>query len=523
MLASPRVFLGTAFLIVCAGTAPLRAAEPTIEILWPQGCPEAVGTDDADKPTLTVWLAPADKANGCAVVVCPGGGYGHLAVDHEGKQIAEFLNSLGVSAFMLKYRLAPRYKHPAPLQDAQRAIRTVRSRAAEWKVDPKRVGIMGFSAGGHLTSTAATHFDDGKPDAADSIDKVSCRPDFVVLCYPVISLTTAYTHVGSKNNLLGKDADPKLAENLSNDLQVTDKTPPTFLFHTNEDSGVVPENSVLFYMALRKAKVPAELHIYEKGPHGVGLAQKDPILSSWSGRLADWMRGRGLFEKPKLVADSPEGLTDPDFAAQGEYTGEIQTDDGVKKIGVQVIAKGKGKFTAVGYVGGLPGDGWEGPEKFQSDGAMKNGVVTLGVVEVAGATIKDGVLTIKTIGDTVMGELKKTIRQSPTMGAKPPAGAIVLFDGKSAAEWEGGRMTPDGLLIPGVTSKKKFQSGTLHVEFRTPYMPQDSGQARGNSGCYLQGRYEVQVLDSFGLEGKDNECGGIYSVRDASLNMCFPR
>jgi len=517
-----RYLLGSALLLVCAAISPVQAADPKVELLWPSGAPDAAGTDDADKPTLSIWLPPADKANGCAVVVCPGGGYGALAVDHEGKQIAEFLNSLGVTAFMLKYRLAPRYKHPAPLQDAQRAIRTVRARAADWNVDPKRVGIMGFSAGGHLTSTAATHFDDGKADSADAIEKASCRPDFAILCYPVISLTTSYTHVGSKNNLLGKDPDPKLVESLSNDLQVTDKTPPTFLFHTNEDDGVVPENSVLFYMALRKAKVPAELHIYEKGRHGVGLAQKDPILSTWSARLADWMRGRGLLDKPKIIADNPARVSDPDFAVQGEYAGEIQTDEGMKKIGVQVIARGNGKFTAVGYVGGLPGDGWEGPEKFQSDGAMKNGVATFGVVQVAGATIKDGVLTITTVGDTVMGQLKKAMRQSSTMGAAPPEGAVVLFDGKNADEWEGGRVTPDGLLMAGVTSKKKFQSGTLHVEFRTPYMPQDSGQARGNSGCYLQGRYEVQILDSFGLEGKDNECGGIYSVRESSLNMCYP-
>src|SRR5260221_10064985 len=292
MPASVRLLFGAACLLIFSGAVPLRAAEPTVELLWPLGAPAAVGSDDADKPTLSIWLAPADTANGCAVVVCPGGGYSHLAIDHEGKQIAEFLNSLGVSAFMLKYRLAPRYKHPAPLQDAQRAIRTVRARAADWKIDPKRVGIMGFSAGGHLTSTAATHFDDGKPDAHDAIEKVSCRPDFAVLCYPVISLTTAYTHVGSKNNLLGNDPDPKLAESLSNDLQVTSATPPTFLFHTNADSGVVPENSVLFYLALRKAKVPAELHIYEKGPHGVGLAQKGPILATWAGRRADGMRGR---------------------------------------------------------------------------------------------------------------------------------------------------------------------------------------------------------------------------------------
>jgi acetyl esterase/lipase len=501
----------------------LPADEPRVELLWPQGAPGAVGAEDGDKPTLTIWHPSADRSIGCAVVVCPGGGYGHLAVDHEGKQIAEWLNSLGVTAFMLKYRLAPRYRHPAPLNDAQRAIRTVRARAEEFKIDPKRVGIMGFSAGGHLTSTAATHFDDGKADAQDAIEKASCRPDFAILCYPVISFTTAYTHAGSKENLLGKDADAKLVESLSNELQVTDRTPPTFLFHTGEDTGVPPENSILFYMALRKAKVPAELHIYEKGPHGVGLAQKDPILSTWSGRCADWLRGRGLLDKPKLVAEDPEKVSDPDFTVQGEYVGEIQTDDGVKKIGVQVIARGKGKFTAVGYVGGLPGNGWEGLEnKFVSEGETKNGVVTIGVVEIAGATIKDGVFTITTVGGTVMGKLSKIARKSPTLGARPPEGAVVLFDGKDAGQFEGGRMTNDGLLIQGVTSRKKFQSGTLHLEFRTPYMPQDSGQQRGNSGCYLQGRYEVQILDSFGLEGKDNECGGIYSVRDPNINMCYP-
>jgi acetyl esterase/lipase len=523
MPSAARRLLGSVLVILVSGTAALRAAEPHVELLWPQGAPDAAGTDDADKPTLTIWQPAPEKTNGCAVVVCPGGGYGHLAVDHEGKQVAEWLNTLGVTAFMLKYRIAPRYKHPAPLQDAQRAIRTVRARAAEWKVDPQRVGIMGFSAGGHLTSTAATHFDDGNPGSPDAIEKVSCRPDFVILCYPVISLTTSYVHAGSRDNLLGKNPDDKLLQSVSNELQVTEKTPPTFLFHTNEDAGVVPENSVLFYMALRKAKVPAELHIYEKGPHGVGLAQKDPILSTWSGRLADWMKGRGLLNMPKIVADSPEAVTDPDFAVQGEYVGEIMTDDGAKKLGVQVIARGNGKFTAVGYVGGLPGDGWQGPEnKYSSEGERKNGVVTFGVVEIAGATIKDGVFTITTVGGTVMGQLKKVSRQSLTLGAKPPAGAVVLFDGKSAEQFEGARVTPDGLLVPAATSKKKFQSGTLHLEFRTPYMPQDSGQGRGNSGCYLQGRYEVQILDSFGLAGKDNEAGGIYSVNDPALNMCYP-
>src|SRR5712692_1268713 len=272
-------------------------AKPQVMLLWPQGAPGAVGNEDKDKPTLTAYLPPADKANGAAVVVCPGGGYGFLAMDHEGKQIAEWLNSLGVAAFVLKYRIAPRYHHPAPLQDAQRALRTVRSRAKEWNLDPKKIGIWGFSAGGHLASTAATHFDDGKADADDPVEKVSCRPDFAILCYPVITFEDPYCHKGSRVNLIGNNPDPKLLESLCNEKQVTEKTPPTFLFHTGTDTGVPPENSVLFYMALRKAKVPAEMHIYEKGPHGVGLAQKDPILSKWPEQLAGWMKQRGLLDK----------------------------------------------------------------------------------------------------------------------------------------------------------------------------------------------------------------------------------
>lgn len=228
------------------------------------------------------------------MVVCPGGGYQMLAVDHEGKQIAEWLNARGVAAFVLKYRIAPRYRHPAPLQDARRAIRTVRMRAAEFGIRPDRIGIWGFSAGGHLASTAGTHFDGGDPRATDPVERVGSRPDFLILAYPVISFTTAYTHKGSRANLLGPDPDPKLVENLSNEKQVTRETPPTFLFHTDADTGVPPENSILFYLALREADVPAEMHIYEKGEHGVGLAPKDPILSTWPERLEGWMRGRGL-------------------------------------------------------------------------------------------------------------------------------------------------------------------------------------------------------------------------------------
>ena len=281
----------------------VRAQEPKVLLLWPDGAPGALGNEERDKPTLTVFPAPADKANGTAVVICPGGGYGGLAIDHEGKQIAEWLNGHGVAAFMLKYRLGPRYHHPAPLQDAQRALRTMRARAAEWHVDPQRIGIWGFSAGGHLASTAGTHFDTGRPDATDAIERVSCRPDFLILAYPVITLKPPFYHKGSRDNLLGDKPSDELVNSLCNDEQVTAKTPPTFLFHTGEDSAVPPENSVQFYLALRKHKVPAELHVYEKGRHGVGLATgiggtpNDPVLTTWKGHLIDWMKGRGLLKK----------------------------------------------------------------------------------------------------------------------------------------------------------------------------------------------------------------------------------
>lgn len=284
----------SALFMITLALGSADATEPQTELLWPQGAPGAVGTESRDKPTLTIFLPPADRATGTAVVVCPGGGYGALAINHEGKDIAAWLNAQGVAAFMLQYRLGPRYRHPAPLQDAQRAVRTVRARAREWKVDPARIGIWGFSAGGHLASTVATHFDKGKPEADDPIERVSCRPDFAILSYPVITLKPPYAHMGSRRNLLGDKPSEELVDSLCNDQQVTAETPPTFLFHTSADRAVVPENSILFYMALRKNKVPAELHIYEHGAHGVGLAPKDAVLTTWKERLADWMRGRGL-------------------------------------------------------------------------------------------------------------------------------------------------------------------------------------------------------------------------------------
>jgi acetyl esterase/lipase len=227
-----------------------------------------------------------------------------LAMDHEGRQVAEWLNSLGIAAFILKYRLAPRYHHPVMMEDAQRALRYVRAHAQELGIAPDRIGIWGFSAGGHLASTAATHFDAGNPSATDTIERANSRPDFAILAYPVITCSEWFKHEGSCKNLLGNNPDPHLAEYLSNEKQVSAQTPPTFLFHTNDDEGVPAENSVAFYMALRKARVAAELHIYEHGPHGVGLAPKDPVLSSWPQRLADWLRVRGLLSPGTAPTDA---------------------------------------------------------------------------------------------------------------------------------------------------------------------------------------------------------------------------
>jgi acetyl esterase/lipase len=282
-------FLLILSIAVVSAQAPPAGPEP--ELLWPNGAPGALGTADEDKPSITPYLAKSPIST--AVIVCPGGGYMHLAMDHEGVQIARWLNSLGISAFVLQYRLGPKYHHPAMINDAHRAIRTVRSRAAALHIQPDRIGIWGFSAGGHLASTAATRFDAGDPSASDPIDRAGSRPDFAILAYPVISLGE-YAHVGSRDNLLGKNADPKLVEDLSNDLRVTAQTPPTFLFHTTADATVPVENSVRFYLALRKAGVPAEMHIFQNGPHGVGLAPTDATLSAWSGLLANWLRERGL-------------------------------------------------------------------------------------------------------------------------------------------------------------------------------------------------------------------------------------
>lgn len=275
-----------------------RAQEsPRVEVLWPGGAPGAAGDLEEDKPSLAIYLPERGKAIGTAIVVCPGGGYAHLAMDKEGVKVAQWLNSLGVAAFVLKYRLGPRYHYPAQLEDAERALRMARYHAKDFGVAPDRIGIMGFSAGGHLASTAGTHFDSGNPKAPDPVDRVSSRPDFMILAYPVITLMAPYVHEGSKQNLLGEHPDSELVKNLSNESRVTPETPPTFLFHTDADKTVPVENSVQFYLALRRAGVPAEVHIFERGPHGVGLAPNDPELSVWPTLAEHWLQLRGLLGK----------------------------------------------------------------------------------------------------------------------------------------------------------------------------------------------------------------------------------
>ena len=267
-------------------------------VLWPNGAPGAVGNEELDRPLIGMHKPQQAKPNGCAVIVCPGGGYGHLADTYEGHDVARWFNSFGVTSFVLRYRLAPRYKHPAPLNDVQRAVRTVRASAAQWGIDPNRIGVMGFSAGGHLTSTAGTHFDSGQADAADPIDRVSSRPDFLIMAYPVVSFTSEFTHKGSVKNLLGDNPDPRLVEFLSSEKQVTPQTPPAFLFHTSGDKGVPAENSIAFYLALHKAGVPVEMHVFEPGNHGVGLGgAKEPAVSDWPNQLKHWMQHRGYLGK----------------------------------------------------------------------------------------------------------------------------------------------------------------------------------------------------------------------------------
>lgn len=262
-------------------------------LLWPNGAPGALGSEDVDKPTLTVHLPAVSNATKTGVIVAPGGGYQHLAIVKEGEDVARWLNARGVAAFVLTYRLGPRYHHPVELQDAQRAIRMVRANAAQYGIEPDHLGMWGFSAGGHLTATAGTKFDSGNSSAADPIERQGSRPDFLILAYPVITLEAPFAHIGSRKYLLGDTPDPALVASLSADTQVTPETPPTFLFATTDDATVPVMNSVLFYSALIKVGVPAEMHLFQHGAHGAGLAEANPQLREWPHLVAKWMREGG--------------------------------------------------------------------------------------------------------------------------------------------------------------------------------------------------------------------------------------
>ncbi len=271
--------------------------------LWPDGpggangAPGAQGNAPADRPLLYTYLPKGPNTTRTAVIVAPGGGYAHLSMQKEGEDVALWLNARGVAAFVLQYRLGPTYHHPVEIGDAQRAIRIVRSRAAEYGLAPDHIGMWGFSAGGHLTATAGTRFDAGNAGAPDPIERAGCRPDFLVLSYPVITLEEPVAHAGSRRSLLGDTPDPALVSELSAQNKVSGQTPPTFLYTTTDDKTVPVMNSVMFYSALVNAGVPAEMHIFQNGPHGTGLAQGFPDLKVWPDLLATWMRARGIMAK----------------------------------------------------------------------------------------------------------------------------------------------------------------------------------------------------------------------------------
>jgi acetyl esterase/lipase len=255
---------------------------------------DIVRVRNVQKPDIAVFLPSKKNATGEAVVICPGGGYGILAYDWEGSDIARWLNSQGIAAFVLKYRL-PGSKsnivpHKSPLMDAQRAMRMVRSNAAAWNIDPGKIGIMGFSAGGHLASTLSTHYDAGDLSNSDPVEQLSCRPDFSILVYPVISFTEEFQHSGSRRNLVGEDADESLVKYYSNELQVNEDTPPAILIHSDDDEAVPVENSIAYYKALRANKVSSELHIYPYGGHGYSLAIGQGHLATWPDRVIQWIR-----------------------------------------------------------------------------------------------------------------------------------------------------------------------------------------------------------------------------------------
>lgn len=261
-----------------------------IEQLWNGTVPGSVGDQPQDRPVVEVYHA--SRADGSAMIILPGGGYIFHA-DYEAEPIARWLGGLGVTGIVLKYRLAPRYRHPAPFQDACRAVRLVRARAGQWGLDPKRVGVMGFSAGGHLAAHVATKGSAADPEAADEVDRQRSRPDLCVLLYPVITFSSASSHAKSPEYLLGAAPTPAQVEELSVEKHVNDSTPPTFIYHASGDDNVPVTNAFLYAEALRGAGVPFEMHLYDRVAHGVGLAARDPVLRTWPRLCATWMAGKG--------------------------------------------------------------------------------------------------------------------------------------------------------------------------------------------------------------------------------------
>jgi acetyl esterase/lipase len=295
--------------IAMTATSLFASLPPKVIPLWPEGVPGAktgLGPEkeengrisNVSEPTLTVYAPAVDKPNGTAVIICPGGGYTSLSTEREGVQYANWLSTLGVTPFVLKYRMKE-FGHPAPLQDVLRAIRYIRSRSLEFQIDPARIGVMGSSAGGHLAASAGTLFDEPAGRTGPALDDVSARPDFLILMYPVITMEDPAAHAGSRKALLGVNPSPVWLKLMSLEKQVTEKTPPTLLIHTQEDKSVPVENSILFYQALTKAGVPAEMYLFEHGSHGMGMRAGLGTASEWPRRAEEWLRNRGLLDSVK--------------------------------------------------------------------------------------------------------------------------------------------------------------------------------------------------------------------------------